>query len=266
MPSDSGTHSPADHRYRFWSQFTEAQAHNTLRSHHVIRHRVERFLRFVCNQRQPTLVLELGAHEAAFSAWAKRRFPDARCVALEANPYVYEEYRERLADAGVDYRHLAAAAETGTVTIHIPTGVDGRELGRTSRMASLATHTQSDGDEAVEVPAVRVDDLVSLEPDDRLVVWIDVEGASEQVLAGGREVLARADAVYIEVEKDARWHGQWLDVDVARYFGELGKVPAIRDIQRPHQYNVVFLDAELAARDDISTRAASVLRPPRKPD
>jgi hypothetical protein len=86
------------------------------------------------------------------------------------------------------------------------------------------------------------------------------------VLAGGREVLARADAVYIEVEKDARWHGQWLDVDVARYFGELGKVPAIRDIQRPHQYNVVFLDAELAARDDISTRAASVLRPPRKPD
>ena len=99
MPSDSGTHSPADHRYRFWSQFTEAQAHNTLRSHHVIRHRVERFLRFVCNQRQPTLVLELGAHEAAFSAWAKRRFPDARCVALEANPYVYEEYRERLADS-----------------------------------------------------------------------------------------------------------------------------------------------------------------------
>ncbi len=265
MSSDSGNEPAADRRYRFWSQFTEAQAHNTRRRHQVIGRRVERLLRYICNQRKPTLVLELGAHEGKFSEWAKRRFPDARCLALEANPYVYEEHRERLAAAGVDYRHLAAASETGTVTIHIPTGVSGRELTRTSRMASLVTHTRSHGDEAVEVPAVRVDDLVSLEPDDRLVVWIDVEGASQQVLEGGREVLARADAVYIEVERDAAWHGQWLDVDVARYFEELDKVPAMRDIQRPHQYNVVFLDAELAARDDVSARAASVLRPPRTP-
>jgi FkbM family methyltransferase len=265
MPSDSGT-ALADQRYVFWSQFTAAQAHNTHRRHQVIGRRVERFLRFICNQRRPTIVLELGAHEGKFSVWAKRRFPEARCLALEANPYVYEEHREHLAQEGVDYRHLAAGLETGTVTIHIPTGVDGRELTRTSRMASLVTHLRSHGDEAVEVPAVRVDDLVSLEPDDRLVVWIDVEGASQQVLEGGREVLARADAVYIEVERDPLWHGQWVDVDVARYFEELGKVPVLRDIQRPHQYNVVFLDAALAARDDISARAARVLRPPRTPD
>ena len=39
----------------------------------------------------------------------------------------------------------------------------------------------------------------------------------------------------------------------------------IRDIQRRNQYNVVFLDAELAAREEISARAAGVLRPPRNP-
>lgn len=263
MPSDSGT-ALADQRYVFWSQFTAAQAHNTQRRHQVIGRRVERLLRWVCNRRRPTIVLELGAHEGAFSVWAKRRFPEAHCLALEANPYVHEEHREHLAAEGVDYRHLAAGPETGTVTIHIPTGVSGRELTRTSRMASLVTHTRSHGDEDVEVPAVRVDDLVSLGPDDRLVVWIDVEGASQQVLAGGHEVLARADAVYIEVERDAAWHGQWLDVDVARYFEEIGKVPVMRDIQRPHQYNVLFLDAALAARGDVSARAARVLRPPRR--
>jgi FkbM family methyltransferase len=263
MPSDSGNEL-ADQRYRFWSQLTAAQALNTRRRHQVIRRRVQRFLRFVCNQRRPTVVLELGAHEGEFSSWAKRRFPDAHCLALEANPYVHAEHRERLAAEGVDYRHLAAADRTGTLTIHIPTAVDGRELTRTSRMASLAPHTRSAGDEPVEVPAVRVDDLVELAPDDRVVAWIDVEGASQQVLEGGREVMARTDAVYIEVERDLAWEDQWLDVDVARYFDGLGKLPAMRDIQRPHQYNVLFLDAALAAHEEISARAARVLRPPRK--
>jgi FkbM family methyltransferase len=266
MQTDRGTDHVADLRYRFWSQFTEAQAFNTKRRHQVIDRRVERFFRDLCRQVRPTVVLELGAHEAEFSSWAKRQFPEAQCLALEANPYVHAEHREALARAGVDYRLLAAAPETGTVTIHIPTGVGGRELTRTSRMASLVTHTGSHGDEAVEVPAVRVDDLLTPGPDDRLVVWVDVEGASEQVLSGGREVLGGAAAVYMEVERDLRWHGQWLDVDVARYFDQLGKVPVLRDIQRPHQYNVVFVDAELAARQEISERAARVLRPPRQVD
>src|SRR5690348_11297964 len=167
MPFGSGT-TPAEQRYVFWSQLTAAQAHNTRRRHQVIGRRVERLLRWVCNQRRPTIVLELGAHEGKFSVWAQRRFPEAHCLAVEANPYVYEEHREHLEREGVDYRHLAAAPETGTATIHIPTGVSGRELTRTSRMASLITHTRTHGDEDVEVPAVRVDDLVSLGPDDRL--------------------------------------------------------------------------------------------------
>jgi hypothetical protein len=37
----------------------------------------------------------------------------------------------------------------------------------------------------------------------------------------------------------------------------------MRDIQRKHQYNVVFLGERLASQDAIARRAARVLRPPR---
>ncbi len=265
MPAtpDHGDHaadaSAADDRYLFWARMTAAQAHNTGRPSEAIDRRVQRFFRDMCAEIDPTITLELGAHEAGFSSWAKRTFPEARAVAVEANPYVHEKYRERLAERGVEYHHLAAASTNGPVTITIPRQVGSRSLGQANRMASLATHQDDRGHESVEVEAKRMDDFVAAGDDDRIVAWIDVEGASDQVLGGSSELLARADAIYIEVEPAAKWHGQWLDVDVARYFHDLGKVPVIRDIQRRTYYNVVYLDAALAAREDISARAARVM-------
>lgn len=249
----------ADDRYLFWARLTAAQAHNTGRPSEAIDRRVQRFFRDICAEVDPTITLELGAHEAGFSSWAKRTFPEARAVAVEANPYVHEKYRERLAERGVEYHHLAAASTNGPVTITIPRQVGKRSLGQANRMASLAAHQDDRGHESVEVEAKRMDDFVDAGADERIVAWIDVEGASDQVLGGSTELLARAGAVYIEVEPEAKWHGQWLDVDVARYFHDLGKVPVIRDIQRRTYYNVVYLDAALAARVDISARAAQVM-------
>jgi FkbM family methyltransferase len=250
--------------YQFWAAYTAAQARNTGRPGTAINRRVVSFFREMCRTIRPTVSLELGAHEASFSRWAKRSFPEARCVAIEANPYVYDKHHEGLDAVGVEYHHLAAAATNGQVTINIPGSVWGRPRARDGRMASLSIHRDARGHEAVTVQAVRVDDFLPLRDGDRLVAWIDVEGASDAVLMGGHDVLARADAVYIEVENVDQWAGQWLDVDVARFFHDIGKVPTIRDIQRPYQYNVVFLDQRLAALADVTERAARVLRPPRR--
>jgi FkbM family methyltransferase len=259
----SAPHRP-DSRYLFWAQSTAAQAHLCGRRRGRINRRVEAFFRDMCLLVDPTLSLELGAHEAEFSSWVKASFPGARCVAFEANPYVVEEHAERLAAEGVEYHPLAVAATNGTVTITIPRQIGEREVRRASRMASLAVHRESGDNETVDVEAVRVDDFVRVAPDDRLVAWIDVEGASGEVLLGSTHVLARASAIYIEVERVGMWHDQWLDVDVARHLDTLGKIPVVRDIQRDRQYNVVFLDHELAARAEVAERAARVLTPPRR--
>jgi FkbM family methyltransferase len=268
MAPDPGGPLLPDHLswYTFWARSTAAQAAWSDKSLDVVDRRVRRFFHEACRAVQPTVVLELGAHEGRFSRWAKREFPDAQCLALEANPYVYRKHRDRLQELGVDYRHLAAASTNGMATINIPTQLGESMKDRDNRMASLAIHRADRAHEAVEVEAARVDDLVRLADDDRVVAWIDVEGASDAVLAGSREVLARTDAVYIEVETEEVWPGQWLDVDVARFLLSLGMFPAVRDLQRPHQYNVVFLSARLGAEQGLVERAARVLRHPKSSD
>ena len=56
------------------------------------------------------------------------------------------------------------------------------------------------------------------------------------------------------------WRGQWLDVDVARYLADCDLVPVLRDIQRPHQYNVVFASAALAATPRMARLCDAVYR------
>jgi hypothetical protein len=53
---------------------------------------------------QPDMVLEIGAHEAAFSCEMKCRMPQAEILAFEANPHVYAIFEEKLrATGGVTY-------------------------------------------------------------------------------------------------------------------------------------------------------------------
>ncbi|HEX4870678.1 MAG TPA: hypothetical protein VFV27_00025, partial [Nevskiaceae bacterium] len=78
-------------------------------------------------------------------------------------------------------------------------------------------------------------------PDGRQILWIDVEGALDQVLAGAQATLSRCDAVYVEVETAAAWPGQMIDVDVIHHLGQHGLLPVGRDIQRSWQYNLLFV-------------------------
>ena len=226
--------------------------------------RVKDLFRQLCLRVEPTIGLEIGAHEASFSSWLKEASPTTRCLAFEANPYVAEKHRDRVLATGVEYRHLAVGPTNGPAQLVIPTSVRNKERRLTNRMASLSLHTESDSAQTVEVDSVRLDDFLPLTPDDRLVAWVDVEGATEVVLGSGPEVLRRTSLVYIEVEREAKWHDQWLDVDVARHLAGLGFVPIARDAQRPHQYNVVFANGDLATDPEVARLVADLYRKKRR--
>lgn len=263
-PSEPVGTSTSDASYRYLSHLLARRARKLSRE--LVGRRVERAFRELCLGLQPTLGLEVGAHEATFSRWLKDAVPAARCVAFEANPYVHQKYVDEVGAAGVEYLHLAVSEVNGSVDLGIPRQLHNTRKGRRfakdrdSRMASLAAHRYAEETEQVTVPSVPLDDFVSVHDDDVVVVWIDVEGATGPVLSSGRKVLSHASLVYVEVETEPVWDGQWLDVDVARFLAECGLVPVLRDVQRKHQHNVVFARAELAADPEVARLADRVYR------
>jgi len=252
----------ADAGFVYFRNFFDEHAKTVRRA--ALKDRVEELYHALCAHVRPTIGLEIGAHEASFSSWLKETSPGTRCLAFEANPFVFKKYAERLTQTGVEYLNLAVGPTNGPVGLVIPTSVRHKDRKLANRMASLKQHTESDSARTVEVESVRLDDFLPVGPQDRLVAWVDVEGATEIVLGSGPEVLSRTSLVYIEVERDAKWDDQWLDVDVARHLAGLGFVPIARDTQRRHQYNVIFASAELAIDPEVARLVVETYRAPQR--
>lgn len=226
-----------------------------------LQRRVRTAFRTLARLTDPTLTLEIGAFEAGFSRWVRRELPAARAVAFEANPMVWAHHRDDVAALGVEYLNLAIGPENGPVTLNVPRDFDGRARDPVNRMASLGSNLRSEEQVPVEVPGVRLDDAVPLTADDRLVAWIDVEGALGAVLPASAATLGRAAAVYVEVEAEAMWDGQWLDRDVLEWFAGVGMVPVLRDRQRREQYNVLLVPASAATTREVTEVVSRALRP-----
>lgn len=190
--------------------------------------------------------LEIGAREANFSRRTRTKFPDMRVVAFEANPKVAAHFGEIARAAGVAYQHSAIGPKDGELALQIPVRFgdqDASELAGTSSLRSSNNarwHT-----EPHSVPCMRLDTYVGkTELPTPLALWIDVEGAQADVLPGCRGALADTAIVYIEVETSFRWKEQWTVREVTAFFEDAGFVPFLRDVERPDQYNIIFVRRE----------------------
>ncbi|HEX6151647.1 FkbM family methyltransferase [Nocardioides sp.] len=247
--------------YVAFSRYWEASSRISPVGKPRLQQRVLDYFRWLCRRIQPAVVLEIGAHEASFSRWASKALPRARVEAFEANPHVHAKYVREVTRAGVAYLNLAVAPMTGEIELNLPLEISGQPRALDSRMASIAVHRETGDSVTVTVPSVRLDDHVTLAEGERVVAWIDVEGANDAVLRSGPQVLDRLDAVHIEVEGEPTWEGQWLDTDVAHHLAGHGLVPVARDLQKPYQYNVVYVRSRLVRQPKVMRKAAEILLP-----
>lgn len=193
-----------------------------------------------------TTVLEIGAHEAAFSRAVKKVCPEKTVRAFEANPHVYAHFllERELRALGVDYRYGAIGAQNGSTRFHIYETIDGREEPCDSRRQSTLRRIAGEKDRChgVWVPLSRLDTLCATDPEEsRYALWIDAEGSGGQVLEGAEGILAKTLAVYMELESQPKFEGQELDRDIMRRLLERDFIPVLRDFQFHHQYNAVFV-------------------------
>lgn len=204
---------------------------------------------------QPTAFIEVGAYEAGFSRRMRERYPEAAVYAFEANPRVFYTFCKDIQATGVDYRHLAIGAKAGTTQIHIPEVIADNAMPYAGRMASLnVVALRNSQTTAVEVPMLTLDEAVGALSSGNLALWIDVEGAVDQVLAGAHATLARAALVICELERSPVWIGQVLAGTIRNSFADQGLTMVARDSQKWFQYNAIFVRAPLLD-DDPGARA-----------
>lgn len=211
---------------------------------------------------EPSLFVEAGAFEAQASRRVREEVRNCRAVAFEANPHTHAYFDSTIdfEAAGVEYLNLALSDTEGEATFHVqvPDGawirsrVDGSNS-VTERRLDIHSKPFTGATEDVTVPATTID-LHLGGGSGHVAMWIDVEGASGPVLQGAAKTLARTSVLKIEVEELEWWTGQWLALDVFEFLLSSGLVPVARDLQGPHQYNVVCVRNDIGWRADVLAR------------
>lgn len=198
------------------------------------------------------LFVEAGAKEATASRRAAST-PGRRVVAFEANPYTHRRFAGRLAGSGVEYEHLALAASPGTVTFNVQMAADGRPAAD-GQGSLLARADPTRGELPVTVTATTLDAHFGDVTGSRVAMWVDVEGAVEQVLTGGDRFLRSVVVMIVEVEEHRYWGDeQWLADDVVRHLAGVGLVRVARDAQSRFQHNALFVREDLLADPALAT-------------
>jgi FkbM family methyltransferase len=218
----------------------------------------------VLERLRPTVFLDIGAFDGACAVAAKKRFPRLLVYSFEANPEIFALHKPAVSAAGVTYLNRAIADSAGSVKMYAP-----RTLSRyydkgvvlpghinepkTTGKTSLLLRNEEAVYEEFNVDASTLDGFLVEEGFDvaqqRIALWIDVEGAADKVLKGAEKALASAVAVLIEVENFEFWKEQKDSAYITRELIAKGFVPVARDREYgDHQFNILFVKAALMPR------------------
>jgi len=207
---------------------------------------------------QPDTFIEAGAKTGETSLRARETCPKARIVAFEANPFNYEKYSAtfRHEQRKVDYINAALSDQPGPVTFNIVTARCGASVDRVTGINSILERVDATVEyEPVTVDATTID--IHFQAPGRTIMWVDVEGASRQVLTGANRTLATTDVILVELEDKAAWKGQWSASEAIVHLMQRGFVPVARDFEFRTQHNVLFLSDQALAHPEIKATLES---------
>jgi len=134
-------------------------------------------------------IIDCGANVGLATVYWKRIWPDARVVAVEADPAIFDYLRRNIAAAGctgVTLLNKAVWNVPGTV----PFAQEGADAGHVGNGSPAGEGS------VVHVPAITLSELVGGETVELLK--IDIEGAECEALIGRHECLRVVERVFVE--------------------------------------------------------------------
>ena len=189
---------------------------------------------------KPTVVIEAGAFEASFSRRVAKEYPNTIAWAFEANRHNYQQHVSEALSDGVKYVYSAICSEVGETSFYYQTEVP-ITVGNNSTLSRLDSVQYEE-----KVPATTLDsffmDSGLVTENDSVSLWIDIEGASKQVITNADALLERTKSILIEVEHKDFWEGQWHAQDVVDFLESRGFTFVARDKEyHPVQENYLFV-------------------------
>jgi len=187
-------------------------------------HRLTAELLRACLDTDSSTILDIGANDGTHSLWFADLFKDCRVYSFEPDPRPIVRFRERLAGRdNVELFELALSSRTGEMQFFPSTGArpgedtevmpEGWDMSGSTRRPTghLEAHPWVKFRDPVTVPVERLDDWAARHGVDRVdFMWMDVQGAEGDVIAGGRRVLANTRFVYTEYSERELYEGQLL--------------------------------------------------------
>jgi FkbM family methyltransferase len=184
--------------------------------------------KFTTRNRAP-LIVDAGAHVGAATHYFKRRYPNARVLAIEANPVTFALLQQNIAEnrlTNVEARQAALAPQTGEIAFY--TSASDEEPGAWGD--SAVRQPWHDGEElaVVRVPAVTLSSILT-EPVDLLK--LDIEGMETAVLEEAAPRLHLVERVILEFHGTRQNTGNSIS-RLTAILREAGLRPEIRQFGR----------------------------------
>jgi FkbM family methyltransferase len=129
----------------------------------------------------PDISIEIGAHDADFSKEMKSFGVDI--FAFEASPYVYNRFKNDMEE--INYINKAVSDKNENIKFEIQMDVDPSIAGNNS----IKNRNEKKDYSYIEIESVSVDEYFKDINFSNGALWIDVEGASREVLFGAKERL-----------------------------------------------------------------------------
>ena len=190
----------------------------------------------------PTLSIEVGAFSAEYSVAMSKISVDS--YAFEANPHVYNKFKDQI--KYVNYINKAVSNINGISQFGLIIGEDYSEIGHCGIKEFNNTNIEY---EYIDVETVTLNDYFKDMKDEKISMWIDCEGANEEVLTGASELLSNVNSIFIETENKTMWKDQWLHNDVKDYLKQFDfEINTIKPASpNSVQNNVIFIKKDYSA-------------------
>lgn len=194
---------------------------------HVGRRRTRDLTDFI-ESRRIDLVIDVGANVGQFGESLRAQGFRGRIVSVEPTAAAFQELaRKAAADGNWQAHHCGLGAAPGTATLHASQLSVFNSFLELSTTAGLHDNRMA-VDHTEEVPIRTLDEMAGplLRTGGSLLLKVDTQGYERQVLEGGRETVARAAGILMELPVIHTYRGEWRLHEALDYMYELGFVPA----------------------------------------